>query len=422
VIWFLSVLAAGCRVFPIHPQLAMPEVLGAVRQASAVAMIAPAPRHVDAGLVFLPFDGALLATGGSDGCDVLPQLREGGGLILLSSGTTGTPKCVLREPRALDAVADATVRATRLKTGERVIAAIPLFHSYGVDMLLATVLAGASLHIHEQFDPVSISRGFSSGAPAILPGVPFMFEALSRVKPAPGVGASSLRLAISAGAPLPARVDDAMALSWGVRVGQLYGATELGSVTLNDPGNPMFAPSSVGLPMEGVSIRVLDPDNLNRELPPDREGHIAVAAPSMLSGYVPEGALDLVDGHLPMGDLGRVDNRGRLFITGRTKLLIESAGLKISPVEVENVIAQHPGVSECVVGPLPLSSTVVRLRAVFVAADPLRPPSEDDLRRHVRERLAPYKVPRVFERVDALPRSPSGKILRALVFRGSPPP
>ncbi|MGH7245230.1 MAG: class I adenylate-forming enzyme family protein [Phycisphaerales bacterium] len=420
VAWFLAVLAAGRRVFPFHPLLASPEVCNLAAQSGAVAMIATPEHHLKVGSNLISLNLTRVPWDEATQTDHTPKLSQGGGLVLQSSGTTGAPRIVFRGREALDSVAAAVGEAMALAADDRVIAAIPLCHSYGVDILLATLLAGASLHIHEKFDPQLIASECSTGVDAVFPGVPFMFDALSRLRPDCGSGASSLRLAVSAGGPLPQRINDAMFSSWGIRVGQIYGATELGSVTMSDPASRLYDASSVGLPLRGSSVRILAPDNLNRCLPRNEEGHVAVCTPSMLSAYVPSGAPELVDGHLPIGDLGRLDEQGRLFITGRTKLLIDSGGVKISPIEVELALAQHPGVRECVVGPLALSDTVVRLRAVFVAVDPSNPPSEGELRRHMKALLAPYKVPRVFEQVEALPRSPAGKILRSTALREGP--
>lgn len=422
VAWFLAILTAGCRVLPIHPRLAKPEVQSLAKQTGASVMIGSPEHFIDRELMLLAVGLASAAESGESDSATLPQLSENGGLILQSSGTTGIAKLVFRAPKALDAVASAVAHSMRLKVGERVIAAIPLSHSYGIDILLATMLAGATLNIWDEFDPPSIARECSSGSAVVFPGVPFMFEAMSRQGPPVGPGESSLRLAVSAGAPLPARVEQGMATAWGIRVGQIYGATELGSVTLNDPDSPLFAPASVGLALPGARIRVLDPRDLCSVLPCGNEGHIAVRTPAMLSGYVPDGMPELVDGYLPTGDLGQLDEQNRLFITGRAKLLIDSGGLKINPIEVESALTQHPGVLECVVGPLPLSDTIVRLQVQFVAADPLHPPTESELRQHMKDRVAPYKIPRLFERVDALARSASGKVLRTSAFPGSPPP
>jgi acyl-CoA synthetase (AMP-forming)/AMP-acid ligase II len=147
------------------------------------------------------------------------------------------------------------------------------------------------------------------------------------------------------------------------------------------------------------------------------QGHVAVSAASMLRGYLGDDhSPTTIDGFFPTGDLGRLDERGNLTITGRIKLLIDVGGLKVNPLEVEQVLAEHPGVATCVVVPVRVSETVSRLKAIVTprpdVAEPLEPAA---LRSFARSRLAGYKVPRVFEVRDRLPTSATGKILRHLV-------
>jgi long-chain acyl-CoA synthetase len=163
-----------------------------------------------------------------------------------------------------------------------------------------------------------------------------------------------------------------------------------------------------------VRVRTVDP-NTRADLPAGAEGEVLISAPSMLSGYLHEAAPATVDGAFPTGDLGRVDAHGNLTITGRLKLLIEVGGLKVNVLEVEDLLARHPSVAEAAVVAMKVSETVSRLKAVVTPRDADRPPSPDELRQFLRERLTAYKVPRVIEVRPALPRSPSGKVLRRLL-------
>jgi acyl-coenzyme A synthetase/AMP-(fatty) acid ligase len=240
-----------------------------------------------------------------------------------------------------------------------------------------------------------------------------MFEMLAGDAGAVPAGPIFLRRAYSAGGPLPRSLFDAMGRKFAFPVAQLYGATEIGSVTFNDPAIVPFDPAAVGRAMAGVSIRILGPDHpiVDRPLGMNSEGHVAVRAPSMLSGYIDGDSPPLLHGYFLTGDLGRLDSSGALTVTGRIKLLIDVAGRKVNPLVVERVMCEHPGVAECVVVPLRVSQTLCRLKAIFTPS-PGASPHIDDLRRFARERLSAYKVPRVFEMRDSLPRSPAGKILR----------
>ncbi len=408
VAWLMAALAAGARVLPVHLRSTPAEVADLVERSGATTVIAPAGAPTPTGLRILPFEGAAdeRGQGPSPG-----GARQAGAIVLASSGTTGRSNLALREAPALDADAANVARATAMGPGDRVLLGVPCGHSYGVDMIVAGVLSGAALLITDPFDARAASAALVSQA-TILPAVPFMLEALARVPPEGG--SSRPRLVFSAGSPLPPRVARAFERAWGRRPGQLYGASELGSVTFCHPDSASFAEGSVGVAMTGVSIRVLDPDRPARCVPVGEEGHVGVAAPSMFSGYL-DGESPLADGHFLTGDLGRLDEAGRLYLTGRLKHVIDVGGLKVNPQEVEGVLAAHPGVAECVVVATEASDTVTRLRAVFVARDPARTPTDADLRAFLKERLSGHKVPRVFEAAPSLPRSPTGKVLRAHV-------
>ncbi|HZK80524.1 MAG TPA: fatty acid--CoA ligase family protein, partial [Humisphaera sp.] len=339
---------------------------------------------------------------------------EDAGLLLLSSGTTGRPKIVRRNGASLDAVSANMVNAIQFTPRDRVLAGVPLCHSYGMEHgLLCPIWAGSCTHLYERFDLPAAMNELTSGAVTIFPGVPFMFETLC------GAGEHSaqplsLRRAYSAGAPLPRSLFEACANQFGIAVAQLYGATEIGSVTFNDPLIDPFNPASIGRPMDGVSIRILDPDSpdVDRPLPTGSEGHLAIQAPSMLTAYLDGEPPPLAGGHFLTGDLGRLSADGALTITGRIKLLIDIGGRKVNPLEVEQVLCSHESVGECVVMAAPVSQTLNRLKAIVTPARPGILPDAKALRDHCKARLSAYKVPRIFEVRETLPRSPAGKILR----------
>jgi long-chain acyl-CoA synthetase len=253
----------------------------------------------------------------------------------------------------------------------------------------------------------------ADGGITVLPSVPAAFEML-RGPMGDGMTMPALRVAYAAGSPLPGSVFDGFKQKFGVPVTQLYGATEIGSVAFNAAWEAGFDPASVGRGMRDVSIRILDLEEGASSLPPGREGQVAIRAASMFSGYL-DAPAPLVDGHFPTGDLGNLDASGRLFITGRIKLLIDIGGMKVNPLEVEAVLQRHAGVAACVVVPVRQSETVFRLKAVVTPLDPAHPPATAELRDLARQHLAAYKVPRVFEFRRSLPCSPTGKVLRHLV-------
>jgi len=414
---FLAVLASGRTLFPMPHGSAPPEFAGAARRASAAAAIVAAGVLPNVKDVFrdarplpeLAEDAILLFSP-----RWLPRGGDGPALLLQSSGTTGEPKLVRRDGPSLDAVSAAMVRACGFRPDDHVLAAAPLCHSYGLEHgILAPLQAGSCVHVCDGFELPRVVPALRDGGITLLPGVPFMFEMLCRAAEGPF---RALRRVYSAGGPLPRQIFDMFRQKFGLRIGQVYGATEVGSVTFSDPDGPNFTPASVGVPMDGVSIKVVDVDDprVDRPLPPGIEGQVAIAAPSMLSGYLGEPA-PVLDGHFLTGDLGVLDETGALTITGRLKLLIDIGGRKVNPAEVESVLHRHPQVGQCVVVPMRLSETVCRLKAIVAPARPDAELSPQDLRRFARKRLSGYKVPRLFEVRASLPTGPTGKVLRHLV-------
>jgi acyl-CoA synthetase (AMP-forming)/AMP-acid ligase II len=410
---FLGALMAGCVAFPISTESSQNELIRAIKASDAKAAIATDDLlRLLAPHVRVSISPAQLR--GTATCDSSNR-DKAGGLLLLSSGTTEKPKIVYRSIDSLNAVSDQMVRAIGFNAGDRVLAMVPLCHSYGLEHgLLAPVAAGASVHLCPGFDLSVILRELEHGGITIFPSVPSVFEMLSQLAQ-PGTRASALRVAYSAGGALPRSVFDACVEKLGIQVGQLYGATEVGSITFNNPRDEGFEPASVGVPMNGVDIRIAGITEASQTLGRLTEGQVFVRANSMFSGYVGEHKSPLINGYFPTADLGFLDERNRLTITGRLKLLIDVGGLKVNPMEVEGLLMQHPSVSECVVVPVRQSQTLFRLKAVVTPRDPDRPPEVETLRQFARQRLASYKVPRVFEVRATLPHSATGKLQRHLV-------
>jgi acyl-CoA synthetase (AMP-forming)/AMP-acid ligase II len=380
-LWFLALLARGAKTFPVSVELTPSEV-------DALAQRAGATHVVEEGFMKdLPLKGR--------------AWRSAGEMWLSSSGTTGQPKIVRRSSASLDAVSRNTVEAIVFSRDDVVLACVPLTHSYGVEHgLLAPLWAGSSVRLCDGFDIGVVTRELAGGA-TVFPALPSIIEMLATVGDS-SLQMPKLRTIYSAGGPLPIRVFEKFRDRFGLTVGQLYGMTEIGSVTFNSPSSRTFDPTSVGQPMRDVSIRIQGADE------------VAVRAPSMFDGYLDDSAT-LIDGHFPTGDLGRVDQQGNLTLTGRVRLLIDAGGMKVNPIEVESVLAAHPQVLQCVVVPVNQSETVKRLRAVIVPRDVASPPSGEEIRQFARSRLAGYKVPRVVEFRDSLPLSSTGKVLRHLV-------
>ena len=382
---FFAALHAGIVIFPVPPDINRREFATLAAKSEAAGVI-----DETLGLRLLDADAPIVT-------------HDRDGLLLQSSGTTGLPKIVHRSAASLDAVAAQMAAACDMNVGDRVLSCVPLCHSYGLEHgLLAPIFAGATVNLADGFDLATVRSALAHEQITHFPAVPSVYEMLANIAD-DGARFPSLRIAYSAGGPLPITLYEKLAQQRGLRVGQLYGATEIGSVTFTRADDAHFAPAAVGRAMNGVELRI------------NRDGQLLVRAKSMMSGYVGDASPLTDDNFFPTGDLARIDDHGNLFITGRLKLLIDVGGLKVNPLEVEQTIEAHPAVSACVVVPMRLSETVFRLKAVVTPRDPAQPPSSDELRRFTRDRLTIHKVPRVFELRETLPRSDTGKILRHLL-------
>jgi long-chain acyl-CoA synthetase len=332
-----------------------------------------------------------------------------------SAGSTGRPKRVPRTHAQLCTEAESLVGATGIAPDDTILAAVPLFHTYGIGCCLAAAMrSGASLRLLHERQPFALSRRralelLGRGEATVFPAVPFMLRLLAE---APGTSElSRLRLCFSAAAALPPSTFDAFRERFGIDIRQLYGCTEAGTIAANIAGDAVATARSVGRPLDHVDIRIIDGDGAPQER--GRIGEIAVRSGAMMRGYASAEDLDQAifsDGYFRTGDRGRVDDDGLLYITGRTKLLIDVSGDKVDPIEVEDVLATHPKVREVVVVGVPTPRQNEELvKAVVVAEGAC---TETELVRFARERLANYKVPHRVEFRDEIPKSADGTPLR----------
>jgi acyl-CoA synthetase (AMP-forming)/AMP-acid ligase II len=412
---FLGILAAGCTVFPVSPESAEPELVTLARESKAAAIIGTSRSIAavkDQAPLAIETQEILDSPNASQVSEESPGMI-GSDLLLCSSGTTSRPKIVIRSATSLDAVARSTCNAVGFTAEDRVLAIVPLCHSYGLEHgLLAPLWAGSTVHLCAGLDLGVSMAELTAAKITLFPSTPSVYDMMCEIGEAAPLPA--LRKAYAAGAPLPPSVFDAFSAKYGVQIGQLYGATEIGSVAFANPHADHFDPRSVGRPFEGVRVRIIDRDT-SANLPTGSEGQVMIAAPSMFRGYLHETSTSITDGFFPTGDLGRIDAFGNLTITGRLKLLIEVAGQKVNVLELESLLMQHPSVSEAVVVAIPASETVSRLKAIVTPTDPAHPPAPEELRQFLRERVSAYKIPRLIEVQATLPRSPAGKILRRLL-------
>jgi long-chain acyl-CoA synthetase len=337
-----------------------------------------------------------------------------------SSGSTGRPKRVARTHGQCWAEAESYRVSIGVSAHDTLFCAVPLFHTYGMGNCLTTFLrAGATLVIMEDPNPFILHRGralrvLERHRVTIFPGVPFNFRLLADA--AETADLSSLRACFSAGTPLPREAFLAFHERYGIAVRQLYGSTETGVMTINLDPDPVATSASVGTPVPGVEVVIVDDAGL--PVAGGEEGEVTVRGPAIADGYADADEVSRAafrDGRYFTGDLGRVDAEGRLFITGRKKLFIEVAGHKVDPVEVQDVLEAHPKIREAVV--VGVKGKVEGEEIVKAAIVPVDGCEQREVIAFCQQRLANFKVPQIVEFRDEIPKSPLGKTLRKYLIQ-----
>lgn len=340
----------------------------------------------------------------------LPLPRRAGGPILLTSGTTGTPKGARRErPRPDVAVATGVLERVPYSRGDVIVIPSPLFHAWGFTQLVMGAVLAGTVVLDGPFDPRRTLEAVARHRARVLAVVPIMLQRMLAVLDDGPIDVSSLRVVASSGSALPGP----LALRWmdatGDNLYNLYGSTEVGQVAIATPDDLRAAPDTAGRPVAGVSVRLFD--DSGRPVPTGAAGRIGARSTANFEGYTGGGTKPVVAGHMLTGDVGRFDAQGRLFVLGRDDDMIVSGGENVYPGEVEDLLAARPEVAEVAVIGVPDDEFGQRLLA-FVVPAPGAAIDPEALRSEVRRRLARHKVPREVRVVDELPRNPTGKVLR----------
>ena len=336
-----------------------------------------------------------------------------GKMILLTSGTTGTPKGARQSGgNAGIGTLKAILDRTPWRAEEPVVIVAPMFHAWGFSQLLLAASFACPVITRRKFDPEAtldlIDRHRATG----LVVVPVMFDRIMDlpVEIRRRYSGRSLRFAAASGSRMRPDVVTAFMDAFGDVVYNNYNATEAGMIATATPQDLRAAPDTAGRPAGGTEIRILDPEF--NELPAGEVGSIYVRNNTQFDGYTSGITKDFHAGFMSSGDLGYLDSVGRLFVVGRDDEMIVSGGENVYPIEVEKTLAAHPDVAEAAVIGVDDEQYGQRL-AAFVVLTPGSGATPDDLKQHVRDNLANYKVPREITVLDELPRSSTGKILRA---------
>jgi acyl-CoA synthetase (AMP-forming)/AMP-acid ligase II len=331
--------------------------------------------------------------------------------VILTSGTTGTPKGAQRSsPDGLLAMA-ALLDRIPFRSRETMVIAAPLFHSWGFFHFVIGLPTASTIVLRRRFDPEQTLRAVQESRAQVLGVVPVMVQRILQL-PDEALSAydlSSLRITSLSGSALPGE----LALEWMDRFGDniynLYGSTEVAYATVATPADLRLAPGTAGLPPRGTIVRLYDEEG--REVPRGEVGRIFVGNEMSFEGYTGGGGKEAIDGLLSSGDVGHLDAVGRLFIDGRDDEMIVSGGENVFPREVEDLLADHESVVEVAVIGVEDEEFGQRLKAFVVAAAGAEP-SEEQLKAHVKANLAAYKTPREIAFVDELPRNATGKVLK----------
>ncbi len=335
-------------------------------------------------------------------------------VILFTSGTTGQPKGVQLSHFELFMNADAHRQGFEMTEADIMVAVAPMFHTLGLSGVLnSTVLAGGALRLMTRFDASQMLEVIQQDKATIFHGVPTMYHALLQHPRLADYDTSSLRIAGSAGAALPAEFLDNFERKFGVVILELYGLTESGPLATANRRDDR-KPYSVGKPIWGVDMQVRDDEG--QQLPPGREniGEFVLRGHAITKGYYksPEATAETItDGWLRTGDLGYRDEEGFYFIVDRKKDLIIRGGYNVYPREVEDVLYLHPAVDQVAVVGIPDERLGEEVRAYCVLKRD-HTATEQELIALTKERLAAYKYPRSVVFLDALPLGPTGKILK----------
>src|ERR687897_3447527 len=341
---------------------------------------------------------------------VVPPEREGRAVIL-TSGTTGTPKGASRgNPETLDPVVSYLSKIP-LKARQVIHVAAPLFHSWGFAHFSLGLILGNTYVLRRKFDPEACLAELARTRADALAVVPVMMQRIldlpeeTRRK----YDLSSLKVVAASGSALPGDLATHWMDEFGDALYNLYGSTEVAWASIATPADMRAAPGTAGRPPRGTVVKLFD--EAGREVPPGETGRIFVGNEMLFEGYTGGGSKDLIGGLMATGDVGRFDEGGRLFVEGRDDEMIVSGGENVFPKEVEDLLSRHDAVNDVAAVGVDDEDFGQRLKA-FVVLESGKKATEDELKGYVKKNLARFKVPREIEFIDELPRNATGKVLK----------
>jgi long-chain acyl-CoA synthetase len=419
---YYGILWAGGVVVPVNPLYKAREFAYVLRDAQARVFFAwdgvaeeAGKGAAEAGAEFISvvpteFLGAVLA---HEPVALVDRDDQDTAVVLYTSGTTGSPKGAELSHANMASNAQLCVNMIRFTPDDVVFGGLPLFHSFGQTVgMNATVLAGGTITLLPRFDPTKALEVLQRDRCTVMLGVPTMYVALLQHPDRASFDLSTLRMCASGGASLPVEVLRGFEAAFGAMILEGYGLSETSPVASFNHPDKVRKPGSIGTPVEGCAMRLIDGDW--NDVPEGEVGEIAIRGTNVMKGYLgkPEATAEVMNGEwFRTGDLARRDEEGYYFIVDRAKDMIIRGGFNVYPREIEEVLYEHPAVGTAAVIGIPHESLGEEIAAA-ITLKPGASATQDELRDFVKDRVAPYKYPRVIWITSDLPLTATGKILK----------
>ncbi len=425
IISYFAILKAGASVVPLNPMLK--EELKYILDDSQTRFIITSSKFAEVPeklvdklpnlekTIVLDMDRKKMEEKGAGKAD-MPAAGispEDVACIIYTSGTTGKPKGAMLTHNNLLSNVTSIRKAFKTTSGEVTLCVLPLFHAFAATVcMLFPLSSGSTIVIVDRFTPLGVLKEISENKVTMFAGVPPMYAVLANTAMPEECDLSSWRLAISGGAALPVEVMKAFEQKYSIPIYEGDGPTECSPVTSVNPIGGIRKPASIGMPVPGVEMKIVDEED--RDLPAGELGEIVVKGQNVMKGYLNQPAAtaeSIRDGWFHTGDIGKMDEDGYFYILDRKKDMINVAGLNVYPREIEEVLYSHPkiaeaaliGVNEGLKGEVPKA---------FVALKEGVEMTREEVIAYCREKLADYKIPKHVEFRESLPKTPTGKILK----------
>jgi acyl-CoA synthetase (AMP-forming)/AMP-acid ligase II len=397
----------GAAVTPISPTLVPAEVAHQLTDAGAKVLIVDRPMEAD--IPVLQLDG--LAAASPDCLDAVETADDALALLIYTSGTTGRPKGVMLDHANVNAMCRMVIEGFELTGADHSLLILPLFHVNGIVVsTLAPLIAGGRATIAGRFNPATFFDRIEATRATYFSAVPTIYTMLAGLPPEVRPDTTSVRFAVCGAAPASVELLERFESRYGIGLIEGYGLSEGSCASTGNPLRGKRKPGTVGIPLPGQEIRIVDGEG--RQLPDGEVGEVVIKGPNVMRGYLnrPEDtAKTLFDGWLHTGDVGRFDEDGYLVLVDRAKDMIIRGGENIYPKEIETVVYQLPEIAEAAV--VGRANPVYGEEPVlFASLHPGTGLTADRIRDHLTASLSKYKLPVQITIVGELPKNPVGKI------------